>query len=373
MSLCQVVFDMEKYIHAFWHIPGNSYSHLEKIDKLFGDFEYAWKKASQKELYAAGLSTEYVESVRNLRRKLDMGLVMQRLWDADVALVGRTSKEYPSMLRNIKSAPFLLYRKGAPLDTLTNCVAIVGTRKSSIEREKLSFNLAKQLSQSGVTVVSGLAFGIDASAHGGVIAASGKTIGVLASGIQKVTPTSHVHLSQKILETGGAVISEYPVTSPAIKYHFVARNRIISGLSKCVIVVEAAKRSGALITAGHAAEQGRDVLVFPGEPGHLGAAGCNQLIRDGALLVDSISEVLRVLKEAGHISAGLGGVCSKQLDLDLDDHTVVELLKQSSKSLDELQLLGKLEFNRLLCCLGKLEIAGVIGKNADMKWCLQAD
>lgn len=363
---------MEKYIHAFWHIPGNSYSHLEKIDKQFGDFEYAWKKASRNELLATGLEGGYVDSVCALRRKLDMGQVTQKLWEADVALIGRNSKEYPDLLRNIKSAPFLLYRKGASLDTLTNSVAIVGTRKSSIEREKLSFNLAKRLSQTGVTVVSGLAFGIDASAHSGVIAATGKTIGVLASGIQKVTPTSHVHLSQKILETGGAIISEYPVTSPAIKYHFVARNRIISGLSKCVIVVEAAKRSGALITAGHAAEQGRDVLVFPGEPGHLGAAGCNQLIRDGALLVDSISEVLRVLGEGGYIQTGLEAD-RKLLDLNLDDISVVDLLKQSAKSVDELQLLGGLEFNQLLCSLGKLEIAGVIGKNADMKWHLQLD
>jgi DNA processing protein len=362
-----VAFAMEKYIHAFWHITGTTFAHLEKIDTRFGDFEYAWRRASGTELRAAGLAPDYCAEVLKRRISLDIGKAMQRLWDLDVALVGRGNPEYPKPLSQIHSPPFLLYRKGAALDKLNNRIAIVGTRKSSIERERLTFKLAKLISDQGMCVVSGLAFGIDASAHSGVLEGSGKTIGVLASGIEKVTPTSHINLSNKILESGGAIISEYPVTSPAMKYQFLERNRIISGMSKCVIVVEAAKKSGALITAGHAADQGRDVLAFPGDPGKLGTAGCNALIKSGARLVDSITDVITLLAESGYISNN-GAAESKQMNLDLVDQMVMKMLGKEHQNADELQLLGKLEWEDLVRSLGKLEIAGVVGKTAELKW-----
>jgi len=295
---------MDKYIHAFWQISENNYFCLSKIDSFFcGKFDYAWESAGHGELVAAGLQASYANEVLDRRKRLDVAATMRSLWDNDIVAIGRKNAEMPAELMEIEHPPFLLYRRGADLRSLTPRVAIVGTRKSSVWGEKTSFRLAAMLTEAGVTVVSGLAFGIDASAHAGALNGSGKTIAILASGIGQVTPSSHNSLSQKILGAGGALLSEYPLTSPAFKFRFLERNRLISALSGAVVVVEAARKSGALITAGHAAIQQRQLLVFPGAPGNPLSAGCNAMIKKGARLVDSIGEILEILRQSGLLPA----------------------------------------------------------------------
>jgi DNA processing protein len=366
---------MKKYIHAFWHIKDTDYGKLEKINNCFHNFQYAWEKAEPEELQKAGLDKAFIEQILALRNKLDLPASLDRLWRADIVPVDQCSPEFPEELKSIDAPPFLLYRKGADLDNLPNRIAIVGTRKSTSGGEKLAFSLAGICSQNNLTVVSGLAFGIDASAHSGVLRQKGKTIGVLASGIAQITPSSHYNLAEIILETGGSIISEYPVTSPAFKFRFLERNRIISGLCHTTVVVEAGKKSGALITAEHALNQHREILAFPGDPGKTSSIGCNNLIKDGeAHLAGSIADVLQFLADKGKIPRlpeqnRTAAACS----LDLTDLRVVELLNREKQTTDQLQLLGRLEWTELMQSLSKLEIAGVVEKNAELKWQLLAD
>jgi len=365
---------MGKFIHAFWHIPGNSYQKLAKIERFFGDWQYAWEKAAEKELIKAGLDLAFVKQVIVLRKKLDLSKSLDLLWSNDIFLVDRECLEFPQELKQIPSPPFLLYRKGAALNELENRVAIVGMRKSSVQGEKLAFGLARGLAYSGMTIVSGLAFGIDAAAHNGTIHAEGKTIGVLASGIGKITPTSHHNLAEKILSKGGAIISEYPVTAEALKFQFIDRNRIIAGLAHTTVIVEAAKKSGALITAKHALEQGREILAFPGDPGRIQSQGCNNLIKDGeAQLVGSISDVQENL--AGRELLKYSSRTSKVLEGNLNrvDWKILEVISRGKYSTDQLEQKmaeqwGPEGRDLLMESLSKMEMAGLIGKSSQFNW-----
>ncbi len=369
---------MEKYIHAFWHITGASYDKLVKIDRYFGDFRYAWEKAEQIELEEAGLGKEYIDDLLNWRRKLDLEKSLDLLWRNDIFLVGKANQEFPEELRHIGRPPYLLYRKGQPINELTRRVAIVGMRKSSLAGEKLTFSLAKSLSTWGITVISGLAFGIDAAAHAGTLQNDGRTIGVLASGINKVTPATHQHLADKILSKGGALISEYPMTTNTWKYQFVERNRIIAGLANTVIVIEAAKRSGALITAKYALEQGKEILAFPGDPGRIQSQGCNNLIKKGeAQLVDSIKDVQESLIMRGMLNDKLVGEKLVQSEWSIFDKKIYDLIKMHEYSTDQLDSLvneraDEVERTQLLTTISKLEIAGLIYKNSQFNWQISA-
>lgn len=354
---------MDKYIHAFWHLPGTSYLALEKIWNYFEDFKEGWERASERDLLKAGLSPDYVKFILVGREKIDLSAAIDRLWSADVFLVGRSSTEYPKNFALIEKAPFLIYRKGEKLDKFKKKIAIVGMRKSTMLGEKMAYNLTRALAQQEVVVVSGLAFGIDAAAHSGAVASKAPTIGVLASGIGKITPTSHYSLAQRILECGGSIISEYPVTCPGMKHQFVERNRLISAMVETVVIVEAGEKSGALITARHALEQGKNILAFPGDPGRIQSKGCNNLIKNGeAHLVDSIADVQLHLKLAGHLyklrTAKLNGM----------EQRVVGLIETGTGGLEEIFSEIGGEITQILSTLSALEIEGIIERIGLENW-----
>lgn len=199
---------------------------------------------------------------------------------------------YPDQLKQIYDAPKKLYVRGAK-DILADFgIAIVGCRDNTKYGELIAKNLAYNLAKNGVNIISGLAKGIDSFAHIGAIYAKGRTIAVLGNSIDTIYPKENEIIAQKILEYGGAIISEYPVGARTEKKNFPARNRIISGLSQGVIVVEAKEKSGSLITADFALEQGRDVYAVPGSITSIYSAGTNELIKDGAILVTSYEDVL---------------------------------------------------------------------------------
>lgn len=358
---------MAKYIHAFWHINGNSYQKLAKIQRYFGDFAYAWKNASITEFKRAGIEKDFAETVMRLRDKLDLNQSTEKLWLQDIFLVDWKCPEFPQELKDISQPPFLLYRKGAMLNSLTNRMAIVGMRKASMEGEKLAFGLGRTLGNLGVTIVSGLAFGIDAAAHSGSVNSSGKTIGILASGIANITPASHNYLAQRILANGGAIISEYPVTADAWKFQFIERNRLIAGLSHTVVIVEAAEKSGALITAKYALEQGKEILVFPGNPGRWQSQGCNNLIKKSeGQLIDSIGDVVQNLADRKLINVKTR--TSAEHNLDEATQHLLQLIKKTPLSTDEIEMESTTKHEQIINSLSNLEIAGLISKNSELKW-----
>jgi DNA processing protein len=205
---------------------------------------------------------------------------------------------YPSLLKEIQNPPSKIYVLGELPDNPPlggPRIAIVGTRKATLQGRSIAKETAKKLSEQGLVIVSGLAMGIDAAAHEGALEAKGKTIVVLANGLGKIYPARNQNLGEKVLEFGGAIISEYGSEVPYFKGQFLKRNRIISGLCQAVIIIEAPQRSGSLATARLAAEQGREVFVVPGPINHPNYCGSHKLIRDGARLVGSIEDIFEDL------------------------------------------------------------------------------
>ncbi|MBI4227596.1 MAG: DNA-protecting protein DprA [Candidatus Omnitrophica bacterium] len=224
--------------------------------------------------------------------------------DEELALVGRRQvrlwtvddAEFPAPLRQIASPPQVLYAHGQWIPEDAAAVAIVGSRACSVQGRAIAEKLAHDLAAHGVTIVSGLARGIDAAAHRGALKAGGRTIAVLGSGLLRLFPREHAALADEVARHG-AVLSEFPLRTEPFARNFPQRNRLIAGLSLGTIVVEAAARSGALITAGQAAEQGKEVFAVPGLAGAPASRGTHALLRDGARLVESTEDVLQELQQ----------------------------------------------------------------------------
>lgn len=204
------------------------------------------------------------------------------------------NKNYPGILREISSPPKQLYIKGELKDNRP-LVAIVGSRKATRYGRAVTEQLAGELAGAGIGIVSGLALGVDAVAHRAALDAGGYTLAVLGCGIDNIYPATNRDLGEKILKSGGAIISEYPPGTPPLKQHFPARNRIVAGLAQAIVVTEAAERSGALITATFALESGREVMAVPGNINSPMSAGANGLIKSGATAVTDASDVMAAL------------------------------------------------------------------------------
>lgn len=206
-------------------------------------------------------------------------------------IIMASDPEYPALLRQIPDPPFAIFVLGT-LPKSEHAIAVVGTRRATTEGIRAAQEMGGGLARAGVVVVSGLALGIDAAAHAGCLAEKGKTVAVLAGGVGRIYPRENERLAREIIETGGAVMSEYPPMAESFPSRFLERNRITSGLAQAVVIVEAPQRSGALSTAQHAAEQNRDVFVVPGPVRNAQYAGSFALIRDGARLVRDVKDVL---------------------------------------------------------------------------------
>jgi DNA processing protein len=219
----------------------------------------------------------------------------ERAASAGVRIVGRDEADYPGWLRRIFDPPLVLYVRGLlRADEGPVSLAMVGSRRGSPAGVAWARAAAQDLAASGLTIVSGLARGIDTAAHQGALAAAGRTVAVLGSGLDRVYPPENGHLASEVAERG-AVVSEFPLGTGPRPEHFPRRNRLIAGWGRAVVVVEAAERSGALVTARLAGEEGRDVMAVPGHPVSPVAAGANALIRDGAVLVRNAADVAEEL------------------------------------------------------------------------------
>lgn len=266
---------------------------------------------------------------------------------------------FAARLQEVVPAPKHLYTAGAPLAALLTrpCVAVVGSRKVSAYGRATTTQLVKELAQQGVVIVSGLAIGVDAVAHRAALEAGGQTIAVLPCGLERVYPANHFRLAQDILAQGGALISEYPEGALTYPVNFIARNRIVAGLSNAVLITEAAEKSGTLHTARFALEQGREVLAVPGNITSPTSAGTNNLIKTGATVITSSTDILHALGlEPAAKPKVRGSTGPEQLILDLIyDGTSdgSELLSASRLALSEFnQTLTMLEITSKIRALG---------------------
>jgi DNA processing protein len=241
-----------------------------------------------------GVGPKLVQKIAGADEEIDVEAEIALCREHGIDILTETSDAYPRSLREIHDPPGVLFVRGQlkPNDALA--VGIVGTRHGTQYGLRQAERLAGGLARAGLTIVSGLARGIDAAAHRGALAAGGRTIAVLASGVMNIYPPEHDRLADEIAQSG-ALVSESPPHAQPLGGAFPQRNRIISGMSLGVVIVEAADRSGALITARHAMEQGREVFAVPGNVDSRASRGCHQLIRDGAKLVESADDVLEEL------------------------------------------------------------------------------
>lgn len=282
---------------AYWmalsSVSGIGPARLTALLQHFDSAEAVWK-ASPEHLATVGLDRRSQANLIQARRVTDVGKLWRNLQRSGITCVTWPDDAYPQNLRHVAGSPPVLYVDGAVDERDEWAVAIVGTRRASVYGREVAHRLATELARNGVTVVSGLALGIDTTAHQAAVDAGGRTIAVLACGLDQVYPAQNRKLAAAIRQQG-ALVSDYPLGTRPEPRNFPPRNRIISGLSNCVVIVEAGVRSGALITAEFAADQGRDVYAVPGSILHPGSVGCNRLIQDGAIPFLSIDDLLAQL------------------------------------------------------------------------------
>jgi DNA processing protein len=304
-----------------------------------------------------GFGTITIQAIEEAKNKDWAEKELERTKKLNIQLVHFESEEYPQPLKQIYDPPPLLYVRGT-LPTSDRAVGIVGTRDATDYAMRFSEALARDLATANITVVSGLALGIDSAAHlGAVSVENGQTVAALGSGVDVIYPKQNQALAKRIEEGHGAVISEYPIGTGPTATNFPGRNRIINGLSKGVVVVEAGEKSGALITADYALEEGRTVFAVPGRVGDSKAKGTLNLLKQGAVLVQSVDDILN---EFGWTGQGISKD-TPTIQLSGVEEKVVSALKHfGNPLLDDLLSTTELPVSELLKTLTLLELKGIV-------------
>ena len=282
--------DLERLI-ALNMVDGLGSVRVRKLLDHFISLEKVFKAKESDLLQVEGigykLATKIPESIKKIDVKKELDLAEKH----NVKIVSFLDTSFPENLKNIYDPPVILYIKGEILKEDNLAIAVIGSRLASSYGTEVAYNIGFELASRGITVISGLARGIDSMAHKGALKSGGRTLAVLGSGILNIYPKEHLSLANEI-SRNGVVLSEFPMRTTPLRRNFPRRNRIVSGLSLGVVVVEAAERSGALITSEIAMEQGRDVFAIPGKIDSITSKGTHQLIKQGAKLVESIEDIL---------------------------------------------------------------------------------
>lgn len=283
-----------KYWLGFNYVNGIGPAKIQALLGAFDSLERAWR-ATEAQLRDIGFDGRAIQSFVEARRTLDLDRYARQVEAGGAHVLTWESADYPPLLRQIAAAPPVLFVRGRfePADQWA--VAIVGTRRLSAYGRMAAHDLARGLAQNGITIVSGLARGIDGVAHRAALDAGGRTIGVMGCGIDKIYPPEHRDLAHAMIEGRGAVVTDFPLETEPDSKNFPARNRLISGLSLGTLVIEAGEKSGALITARFALEQDRDVFAVPGNINSPVSVGPNRLIQQGAKLVMGVEDILEEL------------------------------------------------------------------------------
>jgi DNA processing protein len=344
-----------KYYNAFNLFPEIGAIRFKKLLAYFDSLENAWQ-ASESDFRHAGLDEKLARKICAERRNIDPDKEFEKLAKEKITLMTAEDKTYPKLLKEIYDPPAVLYVRGAfkPQDDFS--LAAIGTRKPTSYGIQVVSHLARDLSSAGLTIVSGLALGIDTLAHKACLETRGRTIAVIGSGLDKnsIYPSSNRKLADLIAENG-AVISEYPIGTEAMPYHFPARNRIISGLSLGVLVIEAAEKSGTFLTANHALGQNRQVFAVPGPIYSPSSVGPNNLIKIGAKLVCNIQDILEEL----NLVSITEQIEAKEIIPDTEEEALIlKLLSHEPIHIDKIVIETKLDTATVSSTLTLMEMKG---------------
>lgn len=345
-----------QYLAAVYSFDYFGPARTKLLTSFFGSAERVWK-ADKKSLLKVGLKEIYAQNFIDYKKKIDLESYFNRLKKLSICFTTQDDVNYPENLKDLTDAPPVLYYKGELKRIDKNSVAIVGSRKITSYGAEVTRKFASELASFGLTIVSGLAFGIDLVAHSACLAVGGRALAVLASGLDLITPVSNTWLGEKIIGSGGAIISEHPLGYRPHKNDFPERNRIISGLSKAVLVVEGARRSGTLHTASHAADQGRTVFAVPGSIFSPMSEAPHYLIQNGAKIATSSRDILAEL--------------DLQLKVDIDslekvmpegenEVKILEILEVEPLHIDEIVRISNLRSDVVFAKLTVMELKGMI-------------
>ena len=360
----QTKFEELKYWVGFNRIHAVGPIRHQKLVKFFGNLKAAWR-APKSLLLRAGMEEKIAREIVDKRQKTDVDYEIEKLRLKNIKLTVFGDDNYPKLLKEIYAPPPLLYYQGELNINNQFPIAVVGSRKISQYGRQVTSQISGQLSQAGITIISGLALGVDACAHQASLDNSGQTVAVLGSGLDKIYPVANQRLAQNIIEEKGCVVSEFPLETPAFKSNFPQRNRIISGLSLGTLVTEAHLKSGALITARHSLEQNREVFAVPGNIYNQNSLGPHDLIKMGAKLVTTAAEILETL----HLENAENFQNIKEiLPENPTEKTILELVSAEPIHIDNLAKSSKLDIITVNSTLVVLEMKGAIKNIGGQKY-----
>lgn len=354
---------------ALCRVNGLGCVSFKKLAAQFGDPTKAFA-ASKSELEAVeDLRAEAIDGLMHFDQWAEVENELKRVRAAGVTLIPFSDANYPARLRTIADPPPVLYVKGELRADDSRAVAIVGSRSASDYGRRVARDLARGLASTGFTVVSGMARGIDGMAHETAINCGGRTIAILGSGVERAYPPEHDKLYQRISDQG-AVLSELPIGTRPMAFNFPARNRLISGVSLGVVVVEATEKSGSLITASLAVDQGREVFAVPGEAGASRSRGAHRLIRQGAKLVENVEDILEEIAPQLLHRGGAANPAPLTLpqNAGAEARKIFALLEAGSLQIDEVIERSGLVAQRVLEILLDLELQGYVQQLAGKRY-----
>ena len=347
-----------KFWTAFASIEQLDSTFIQRLYNYFGDIETAWNATLSDLKQIEGLSVRKTENYIEKKKGVNPELTLEFVQNKGINILTYDDDKYPFMLRQISNPPMTLFYKGDLFScNLDRTLAFVGSRRASFAGKEAVKSIISDLGNTDITIVSGLAAGIDAVSHESAITNNLKTIGVIASGFDFVYPSSSKYLYEKMENGCGAVVTEYYPTFEPIKFRFPQRNRIVTGLSYGTVVGEAAMKSGALISANLTLEQGRELMCIPGAINNINTEGIYKLLKDGATMVTKGEDVLNALNwtiERVNVSQ------KEVLNLDEVTQLIFDIIGVEPKGFDEIQIYTGLSTEELLVRLTEMELSGLI-------------
>lgn len=344
-----------KYWIGFSKIPGVGRVKIALLLNMFGSLENAWN-ASMDELINSGLDSKTADSVVRHRNKISLDRELELIEKYHIKVINCESPEYPKLLKEVYDHPPVIFIRGDIKDQDESILAVVGTRRATSYGRQVTEELVTDLAHNGITIVSGLAKGIDAIAHRAALDANGRTIAIFASGLDIVYPPENVKLAREIMEHG-ALISEHPLGTKPKADNFPRRNRILSGLSRGVLIVESGESGGALITANFAVEQNREVFAVPGNIFSLMSKGPNKLIQEGAKLVRNYMDIIEEL----NISVAVQQLEMKEVTVsDRTESLIINCVSAEPVHIDQICRNSGLDTAIVTSTVAILELKGLV-------------
>lgn len=354
---------MNEYVilWAQWGIL--NYDQYQKVIQHFGNLKNAWQHVTYHFLCQLGFGSEKARRLLEIKNRLDTPTIFKRIEKLNIDIICVDENRYPTPLKSIETPPPFLFVRGK-IPPLFKSIGVVGTRKITQYGLMVTEKIVTNLTLNNFVIISGLALGVDAYAHKTCLENKGVTIAVLGSGVDEFYPRTNYLLAQKILENNGAIISEYPIGTKPLKHHFPARNRIISGLSRGVLIAEAGIKSGALITARYALEQGREAFAIPNDITKKELSGTNYLIRKGeAKLIEKVEHILEEFQMEHRSNA------PQKIQFSSLESEIIELIINEGMSIDQITQKTPYNVARLSEVLIELQLKGVV-REINRKWTL---